>query len=332
MTEGPRARYCNVTVMDAVRPALTADPAADARHARRSRLGVLLATAVLSAAAVSAFARLHEFTTARDTPAVARAPGLLPSLTDRRLVAITLTTPAWSKVREVVTVDALRTDRRLWRQMHVGDWDRVPRDVREPALRRMIGAYAPVFEGPQRWRQMAAGDWDDVPQPIRAMAYLRMIWHWAAAERVGVEFGLEPRRVAHSIGAIVMAESWFQHRAINENEWGRDLGLAQCSTFCQRMMAVMALVGAVRFAPSEADYFNPWVATRVATVWFERELHRADGDVDLAIRAYHRGIDDARDEKGSAYLERVLRLRAGYVRGQTASPAWRLLARILAPV
>ena len=26
---------------------------------------------------------------------------------------------------------------------------------------------------------------------------------WAAAERVGVEFGLEPRRVAHSIGAIV---------------------------------------------------------------------------------------------------------------------------------
>lgn len=313
--------------------ALTADPAAEAaRHSRQVRLGVLLATAVLSAAAVSAVARLHEFASARDIPAVAPAPALLLSVSDRRLVAITLTTPAWSKVRRVVTAEALRTDRRLWRQMHVGDWDRVPHDIREPALRRMIDAYAPVFEGPQRWRQMSAGDWDDVPQPIRAMAYLRMIWHWAAAERVGVEFGLEPRRVAHSIGAIVMAESWFQHRAINENEWGRDLGLAQCSTFCQRMMAVMALVGAVRFAPTEADYFNPWVTTRVATVWFERELHRAAGDVDLAIRAYHRGIDDAWDEKGSAYLERVLRLRAGYVRGQTASPAWRTLVRIVAPL
>lgn len=313
--------------------ALTADPAAEAaRHSRQARLGVLLATAVFSAAAVSAVARLHEFASARDIPAVAPAPALLLSVSDRRLVAITLTTPAWSKVRRVVTAEALRTDRRLWRQMHVGDWDRVPHDIREPALRRMIDAYAPVFEGPRRWRQMSAGDWDDVPQPIRAMAYLRMIWHWAAAERVGVEFGLEPRRVAHSIGAIVMAESWFQHRAINENEWGRDLGLAQCSTFCQRMMAVMALVGAVRFAPTEADYFNPWVATRVATVWFERELHRAAGDVDLAIRAYHRGIDDAWDEKGSAYLERVLRLRAGYIRGQTASPAWRTLVRIVAPL
>jgi hypothetical protein len=286
----------------------------------------LVITGVLSLAAAGAVAGLHAFVTARAAPAVAPAPALLLSVVDRRLVAITLTTPAWTKVREVVTVNALRTDHRLWRQMHVGDWDRIPAGIREPALRNMVGAYAAVFAGPRSWRSMSAADWDEVPQPIRAMAFLRMIWHWAAAEQVGVAFGLQPRRVAHSIGAIVMAESWFEHRAINENEWGRDLGLAQCSTFCQRIMAAMALTGAIAFAPSEAGYFNPWVATRVATVWFKRELIRADGNVELAIRAYHRGLDEAMDERGDAYLARVLRLRRQYIREQTASASWRFLA------
>jgi hypothetical protein len=97
-------------------------------------------------------------------------------------------------------------------------------------------------------------------------------------------------------------------------------------------MAVMALTGMIRFAPSENDYFNPWVATRVATVWFKRELIRADGDVELAIRAYHRGIDAAMDKKGDVYLAGVLRLREQYVRGQTASASWRFLARTIAPL
>jgi len=300
--------------------------------ARRWRLGAVVTTASLSIALVAGGLRLHDFATAREIPAVAPAPSPLHSVVDRRLVAITLTTPAWTKVREVVTVNTLRTDRRLWRQMHVGDWDRIPQYLREPALRNMIDAYAPVLAGPRTWSRMSASDWDDIPQPIRAMAFLRMIWHWAVVEDVGVEFGLQPRRMAHSIGAILMAESWFEHRAINENEWGRDLGLAQCSTFCQRIMAAMALTGAIRFAPSEAGYFNPWVATRVATVWFKRELIRAEGDVNLAIRAYHRGIDDAMDEKGDVYLGRVLRLREQYVREQTASESWRFLARTITPL
>jgi hypothetical protein len=305
---------------------------AAAPRVRRSGFLALLGTAAVSVLAVGGSVRLHEFATARNIPHVAPAPSLLESIGDRRLVAITLTTPDWTKVRRVVTVSTLRTDRRLWRQMHVGDWDLVPEAIREPAIRNMVNAYAASFEGPRRWRRMSAADWDAVPQPIRAMAYLRMIWHWAAAERVGVEFGLEPRRVAQTIGAIVMAESWFEHRAINENEWGRDLGLAQCSTFCQQIVTVMGLTGAIRFAPTEADYFNPWMATRVATVWFKRELIRAEGDIDLAIRAYHRGIDDAMDEKGDTYLARVLRLRRQYVREQTASAAWRFLAEEIKPL
>lgn len=316
------------------RPGLTGADALEgpAPHTYRRRIGALIVTALITIGAAMAVSRLHEFVTERDLPAVAPAPTPLHSVVDRTLVTVTLTTPEWTKVREVVTVSALRSDRRLWRQMHLGDWDKIPEAIREPALRNMITAYAPVLAGPVKWRQMTPADWDAVPQPIRAMAFLRMVWHWSVAERVGVQFGLQPRRMAESIGAIVMAESWFEHRAVNRNEWGTDLGLAQCSTFCQRIVAAMGMTGMIRFVPSEADYFDPWVATRIATIWFKRELIRAEGDVSLAIRAYHRGIDGAMDERGDAYLARVLRLRERYIREQTASATWHFLARTLAPI
>ena len=83
----------------------------------------------------------------------------------------------------------------------------------------------------------------------------------------------------------------------------------------------------VLFRPTEADYFNPWVATRIAAVWFRRELRLAEGDMDLATRAYHRGIDQALDEKGDAYIAKVQRLRAQYIRAQGSSETWRLLVR-----
>src|SRR5687768_18563372 len=59
--------------------------------------------------------------------------------------------------------------------------------------------------------------------------------------------------------------------------------------FCRKELLQMAFFDEIAFFPIEPDYFNPWTATRIATVWFERELLRSGGDVDLAIRAYHRG-------------------------------------------
>jgi hypothetical protein len=175
---------------------------------------------------------------------------------------------------------------------------------------------------------MAAGQWDDIPQPIRSIAYLRMIWHWAIVENIGAEFGLAPEKLAQTIGAIVMAESWFEHRAVNENAWGnRDLGLAQCSDYCRETITAMVATCEILFRPREDDYFNPWTASRIATVWFERELLNAGGDIDLATRAYHRGIRLALDEKGDAYLARVQGLRERYIRAQTGSESWKFLAR-----
>ena len=297
-----------------------------ARPGRRVAAALIIVT--LFGSLVSAAVWVHRLATHRAAPAPLRPPTPLAAMSNLRPVAITLTTPEWTKVRETVTVDQLHSDHRLWRQMHFGDWDRVDPAYRESALRAMVRSYESLFRGPVNWRDMTTEDWDKVPQPVRSMAYLRMIWRWARVERVGAEFGLLPEHVAQAIGAIVMTESWFEHRAFNQNQWGnRDLGLAQCSDYCREEIAAMVARCELLFRPTEADYFNPWMATRIAAVWFRRELELAEGDVDLAIRAYHRGIRNATDEKGDQYLARVHQLRDRYIRAQGHSGAWSFLVR-----
>ena len=291
-----------------------------------------VALTAIAAVAITLAVRVHTFVTAPVPLPAIRPLNVIDILTDTTPVRIT-TTVAWTKIPRVVTVHRLLTDRTLWGRMHFDDWDRIPAGVRERGLAAMISAYADVFEGPEVWRTMTVFDWDRIPQPIRAMAYLRMIWYWARTEQVGAGFGMRPEILAQTIAGIVMAESWFEHRAINENEFGnRDLGLAQCSDHCREVMAEMAAAGEISFAPGDSDYFDPWIATHVATVWFQRELGRADGDVEWAIRAYHRGIDNAYDEKGDAYLRAVRRRRDRYVLNQSASASWQFLSKSIAPL
>jgi hypothetical protein len=287
---------------------------------------------VLLATIAAVGLQLHRFVNEEIPLPFVRSLDVVELVTDTRRIPIR-TTVSWKKVPEVVTVHSLLTDHVLWRSMHFDDWDRVPEEIRERALAAMARAYAEVLKGPSVWTDMTAAEWDAVPQPIRAMSYLRMIWYWARREEVGVEYDLVPARLAPTIAGIVMAESWFEHRAVNENAFGnRDLGLAQCSDHCRETIGEMAAAGAIDFEPSENDYFNPWIATRVAVVWFERELRNAEGDVDLAIRAYHRGIDNALDEKGDAYLTAVHRRRDRYILNRGTSPSWRFLARTVAPL
>lgn len=299
---------------------------------RVSLRGITLVVGALAVAAVAIGAvRLHLFASDRVVPTPLPAPTPLASVSDLRPVTVRVTTPDWTKERHTVTMARLRSDFTLWRQMHFNDWDLLPAEIRRPAVLAMIRAHEGALRGPQTWGAMTAGDWDQIPQPVRAMAFLRMIWFWAVAEDVGSEFGLQPRIVAHTIGAIVMAESWFDHRAFNQNQWGnRDLGLAQCSDHCRKEIIRMHDEGLLSFSPTEAEYLDPWVATRVATVWLKREIANAAGDVDVAIRAYHRGIDNAMDQKGDAYLARVQSLRERYISAQTASATWRLVTRELA--
>ena len=232
----------------------------------------------------------------------------------------------WQRVESVVPAWRLLSDATLWRAMRLEDWNRVPLSLRAKALSAMLERYRPALAGPAAWSAMDAFDWDGVPSPVRVMAFLRMIDVHVSRLAAGAAFGRNEREISDTVGAIVMVESWFEHRAINVNESGdRDLGLSQASTECRRQLAQLQAKGRIAVGAREEDYFDPWKATAVAVFWYLRELNSAGGDEGLAIRAYHTGMKAARVGKGMEYLERVIAKRRQFIRNQEAPPSWRLM-------
>jgi hypothetical protein len=211
----------------------------------------------------------------------------------------------------------------MWRRMRLANWNAVPAELRVAGLDALLARYRPVLMSPQAWDRMTVDDWDQVPQPVRTVAYRQMTAYWTGFYDIGRTYDLPPGLVSDYTAAIVMSESWFNHRAVNRDRSGNtDIGLAQASDFARARMSELYRLGVVDVEFATADYFNPWSATRFTSLWFGLLLDEACGNVGLAVRAYNRGIANAWDDRGSTYLAAVERRLHRFIRNNDAPPAW----------
>ncbi len=241
---------------------------------------------------------------------------------DDRPVRLTVTA-GYFAIPVVASRDAVRSDRALWRRMEVSDWDQLPVPLRNEGLEALLTTYRHLLSSPPVWDRMSPRDWDHVPPPVRALAFRHMVQYWTGYYDVGRAYGLPPALIADTAAAIVMSESWFDHRAEHVNPWGnRDIGLGQASGFARAKLVELHERGASDVVLADEDYYNPWAATRFVAIWLAHVLDEVDGDLPTAVRAYHRGVRNALRGEGQDYLTAVIRRRREFLQAPSAGGAW----------
>jgi hypothetical protein len=283
------------------------------------RFRAALLIAVLGVAGISSDRWLRDATFA----SIPAPPVPTASLFDDPMPIAVTVSAAGRRAPWTTTEEEVRGSVELWKRMSLEDWNSVKLTLRAAGLDNMLRHYAGVLNTPAAWDRMDAFEWDAVPQPIRTVAYRRMVAYWSGFYHVGSAFQLSGETISDTLAAIVMSESWFDHRARSLNRddsW--DVGLGQASPFARQRLRDLHAAGRVDAALAEADYANPWLATRFVALWMNLMIEESNGDLERAVRAYNRGIADAHDRFGAVYFATVQQRLSRYIRNVDAPPSW----------
>ena len=93
-------------------------------------------------------------------------------------------------------------------------------------------------------------------------------------------------------------------------EWGVAATLASAATRTRRPKGRRDRERAIGAVDANLGEGDPWVATRFVALSMRLMLEEANGDLDMAVRAYNRGTGDAADRVGADELAAVQRRRA----------------------
>jgi hypothetical protein len=150
------------------------------------------------------------------------------ALVDATPLTVTITVGT-ERVEHDTTVDDVQRNLSLWRRTHVADWNKVPESAAPCPRQHVRTTSIHPHESPPVGRDARARlgpcAATDAHGGVSADGCL-LGWVYD----VGGRQGLPSRLVADTRAAIVMSESWFDHRGLFVNGDGsRDIGLAGAS-------------------------------------------------------------------------------------------------------